>query len=99
MTDPEGRQPQNVYDDPEFFAGYSQLERFGEKWGAAYEHGAFVALLPDVAGSRVLDLGCGAGQLALHVAESGPAEVIGLDLSERMLEVARVERAHSRVTY
>ena len=99
MTDPEGRQPQNVYDDPEFFAGYSQLERFGENWGTAYEHGAFVALLPDVAGSRALDLGCGAGQLALHIAESGAAEVIGLDLSERMLEIARAERSHPRVTY
>jgi 2-polyprenyl-3-methyl-5-hydroxy-6-metoxy-1,4-benzoquinol methylase len=93
------RRPQNVYDDPEFLAGYSQLERFGENWGAAYEHGAFSALLPDVAGSRVLDLGCGAGQLTLHVAEAGAAEVMGLDLSERMLEVARTERAHPNATY
>ena len=99
MTDPEGRPPQNVYDDPEFFAGYSQLERFGENWGVAYEHDAFVALLPDVAESRILDLGCGAGQLALHLAESGAAEVIGLDLSERMLEIATAERSHPRVTY
>ncbi|MBA2634960.1 MAG: class I SAM-dependent methyltransferase [Chloroflexi bacterium] len=99
MKDPNGRRPQNVYDDPEFFAGYSQLERFGENWGTAYEHGAFVALLPDVAGSRVLDLGCGAGQLAVHIAEAGAAEVIGLDPSQRMLAVARVERAHPRVTY
>ena len=99
MTDPRGRQPQNVYDDPEFFAGYSQLERFGDDWGAAYEHTAFVALLPDVAGRQVLDLGCGAGQLTLYVAEAGAAEVIGLDLSERMLEVARTKRAHPRVTY
>lgn len=99
MTDPKRRQPQNVYDDQGFFAGYSQLERFGENWGTAYEHSAFAALLPDVAGSRVLDLGCGAGQLALHVAESGAAEVIGVDLSERMLEVATAERAHPRVTY
>jgi SAM-dependent methyltransferase len=99
VTDPEGRQPQNVYDDPEFFAGYSQLERFGENWGTAYEHDAFVALLPDVAGSRALDLGCGAGQLTLHVAESGAAEVIGLDLSQRMLAVARAERSHPRVSY
>jgi len=26
MADPE---PQNIYDDPAFFAGYSTLERFG----------------------------------------------------------------------
>ena len=27
--------PQNIYDDPEFFAGYSRLERFGAGWTQA----------------------------------------------------------------
>jgi 2-polyprenyl-3-methyl-5-hydroxy-6-metoxy-1,4-benzoquinol methylase len=91
--------PQNIYDDPNFFAGYAQIERFGSGWTKAMEHPSFMALLPDMAGLRVLDLGCGAGQLAFHLAEAGAAEVIGVDLSERMLEVARSERAHPRVTY
>ena len=50
-------------------------------------------------GHHVLDLGCGAGQLAHHLATRGAAEVVGVDLSERMLERARVEWAHTRVTY
>jgi len=91
--------PQNAYDDPEFFAGYSRLERFGAGWTKALEHPGFMALLPDVAGRRVLDLGCGAGYLAHHLAERGAADVIGVDLSERMLAVARAERGHPRVTY
>ncbi len=91
--------PQNVYDDPDFFAGYSRLERFGAGWTKAFEHPAFMALLPDVAGRRVLDLGCGAGQLAHHLATRGAAEVIGVDLSERMLGLARAERSHPRLTY
>lgn len=90
---------QNVYDDPDFFAGYSRLERFGAGWTKAFEQPSFMALLPDVAGRRVLDLGCGAGQLAHHLAERGAAEVIGVDVSERMLELARAERSHPRVTY
>ncbi len=90
---------QNVYDDPAFFAGYSGLDRFGKPWGAAYEHGAFLTLLPDPRGRRVLDLGCGAGQLSLHLAEGGAEEVIGVDVSERMLERARSERSHARITY
>src|SRR5438874_3699041 len=93
------RDPQNVYDDPRFFAGYSQLERFGAGWTKAMEHPSFMGLLPDVAGQRVLDLGCGVGQLAYHLAELGAAEVIGVDLSARMLELARAERAHPRVRY
>jgi 2-polyprenyl-3-methyl-5-hydroxy-6-metoxy-1,4-benzoquinol methylase len=91
--------PQNIYDDPRFFAGYAQMERFGSGWELALEHVDFLALLPSVQGRRVLDLGCGAGQLALHLATAGAAEVIGVDLSERMLELARAERAHPRVSY
>jgi SAM-dependent methyltransferase len=93
------RDPQNIYDDPRFFAGYSRLERFGAGWTKALEHPSFMGLLPDVAGKRVLDLGCGAGQLAVRLAELGAMEVIGVDVSERMLELARSERAHPRVTY
>jgi 2-polyprenyl-3-methyl-5-hydroxy-6-metoxy-1,4-benzoquinol methylase len=46
----------------------------------------------------VLDLGCGAGQLALHLTEAGAKEVVALDVSERMLELARAERAHPTIT-
>ena len=91
--------PQNIYDDPAFFAGYSRLERFGPGWTRALEHPSFMALLPDVAGRRVLDLGCGVGQLAHHLAERGAAEVIGVDISERMLALARAERSHPRLRY
>ena len=92
-------EPQNVYDDPEFFAGYSRLERFGAGWERASEHADLMGLLPDVAGRRVLDLGCGAGQLAHHLATLGAAGVVGLDVSERMLALARTRWAHARVTY
>jgi 2-polyprenyl-3-methyl-5-hydroxy-6-metoxy-1,4-benzoquinol methylase len=47
----------------------------------------------------VLDLGCGAGQLAHHLATRGAAEVVGLDVSEKMLALARADWAHPRVTY
>lgn len=91
--------PQNVYDDPGFFAGYSELERFGSDWGKGVEHADVLALLPPLAGRRALDLGCGGGQLALHLAEAGAAEVVAVDLSERMLAVARAARGHARIAY
>lgn len=92
-------EPQNIYDDPAFFAGYSTLERFGAGWERAAEHADLLALLPEVEGRRVLDLGCGAGQLARHLANQGAADVIGVDVSERMLALARADWAHPRVTY
>src|SRR5947199_8555052 len=87
------REPQNVYDDPAFFAGYSTLERFGAGWQRAMEHADLLGLLPDVRGWRVLDLGCGAGQLAHHLATIGAEEVVGVDISERTLAVARADGA------
>lgn len=96
--DPAASAPQNAYDDPDFFAGYSQLERFGAGWTLALEHPSFLAVLPDITGRRVLDLGCGAGQLAHHLAARG-ASVVAVDVSERMLALARAERSHPRLSY
>jgi SAM-dependent methyltransferase len=91
--------PQNIYDDPEFFAGYSRLERFGAGWAQGAEHAHFMQLLPALQGTRVLDLGCGMGQLAAPASARCAAEVIGVDISERMLALAAATHAHPRVTY
>jgi SAM-dependent methyltransferase len=91
--------PQNIYDDPAFLAAYSRLERFGAGWTTAFELPTLLGLLPPVTGRRVLDLGCGLGQLAHHLAEQGAAEVIGVDLSEQMLARARSNWSHSRVVF
>jgi len=47
-----------------------------------------VELLAPRAGERILDLGCGPGQLTKKIAESG-AEVVGLDASPEMIGQAR----------
>ena len=52
---------QNVYDDPAFFAGYSQLDRQVRGLDGAPEWPAIRAMLPDMSGKRVVDLGCGFG--------------------------------------
>jgi SAM-dependent methyltransferase len=55
---------------------------------AYYERPATLALLPPVQGKRVLDAGCGPGVYAEWLLEHG-AEVVGLDVSPRMVEQAR----------
>jgi SAM-dependent methyltransferase len=57
-------------------------------------------LLGDVAGKRVLDLGCGTGQASVVLARKG-ATVIAVDASERMLGRARqlAARGEARVDW
>ena len=54
--------------------------------------------LGDVAGERVLDLGCGAGDTALALARAG-AEVTGIDVSPDLIALARAADARGRVDW
>jgi len=54
----------------------------------AIERPTIDRLAGDVAGKRVLDLGCGAGPYSIWFAERG-AQVSGLDLSATMISLAR----------
>lgn len=51
----------DIYDEPAFFAGYSQMRRSVEGLDGAPEWPALRAMLPEVGGLRVVDLGCGFG--------------------------------------
>jgi 2-polyprenyl-3-methyl-5-hydroxy-6-metoxy-1,4-benzoquinol methylase len=52
---------QNIYDDPGFFQGYSQMARSIDGLDAAPEWPALRAMLPPMQGLKVVDLGCGYG--------------------------------------
>ena len=90
---------QNVYDDPEFFAAYQRMREAEAGINAAVEEPALRALLPDVTGTRVVDLGCGDGRLCRYLAELGAANVLGVDPSARMLALARQRTSDRRVHY
>ncbi len=90
---------QNIYDDPDFFAGYAQLPRSRQGLGAVFEWPAFQRLLPALRDKRVLDLGCGLGYFAREARARGAREVIGVDLSERMLQQARAQTNDTAITY
>lgn len=50
---------QKIYDTPDFFSGYSQLPRQVQGLNGAPQWPALRAMLPNLAGKRVADLGCG----------------------------------------
>jgi len=90
---------QNIYDNPEFFAGYSQFLRSTEGLAGAAEWPALQAMLPDLQGRRVVEVGCGFGWFCRWAREAGAAEVLGLDISERMLERARATTSDPAIRY
>jgi SAM-dependent methyltransferase len=90
---------QNIYDDPDFFAGYSQLPRSVHGLAGAGEWPAISAILPPLAGAAVVDLGCGFGWFCRWVREHGAATVLGIDLSANMLARAVEETQDPAISY
>jgi SAM-dependent methyltransferase len=90
---------QNIYDDPAFFAGYAQLPRSRSGLDVVFEWPAFQRLLPKLRDKRVLDLGCGLGYFAREARAHGARQVLGVDLSERMLQQARARTNDAGITY
>ena len=90
---------QNMYDDEEFFVAYSGLRRSIEGLDGAPEWPALRSMLPDMAGRRVVDLGCGFGWFSRWAAQAGAASVLGIDLSANMLERAVADTDDDRVSY
>jgi len=90
---------QNVYDDAAFFAAYGRLPRSVVGLDAAPEWPTLRSLLPPVTGLRIVDLGCGYGWFCRWAVAGGATSVLGIDISERMLERAAADTNDARVTY
>ena len=90
---------ENKYDDPVFFEKYAQMNRSRLGLQGAGEWKTLEPMLPDFAGRDVLDLGCGYGWHCAYAAEHGARSVLGLDISGKMLEVARGHHAASVIEY
>jgi SAM-dependent methyltransferase len=90
---------QNIYDRPDFFAAYSQLGRSIQGLDGAPEWPAIRALVPDLSGKRVVDLGCGFGWFSRWAREAGAARVLGLDLSRSMLARAKADTRDPAIEY
>ncbi len=90
---------QNIYDDPDFLAGYVTLDRQVHGLRGAAEWPVLRSLLPDMDGRRVVDLGCGFGWFSRWADEHGAASVLGVDVSRNMLARARSDTTSPTVDY
>lgn len=80
---------ENKYDNSSFFEQYGKMLRSQKGLEGAGEWHALKKMLPDFTGKDVLDLGCGFGWHCRYAIENGANSVIGVDLSEKMLEKAK----------
>ena len=90
---------ENKYDNSDFFSQYSQMSRSVEGLKGAGEWHVLQKMLPDFAGKRVLDLGCGFGWHCVYAIEHGATHVTGIDISEKMLEEARKRNPSPFIEY
>jgi cyclopropane fatty-acyl-phospholipid synthase-like methyltransferase len=89
----------NEYDNPNFFEAYSQMDRSKKGLDGAGEWHELKKLLPDFTGKTVLDLGCGYGWHCRYAVENGAEKVIGIDLSEKMVEKAKEMTDSPKISY
>lgn len=89
----------NIYDDKNFFDQYAKMSRSRQGLSGAGEWHQFKALFPDLSGKSVLDLGCGYGWHCKYAVECGAKQVLGIDLSEKMIQEANEKNADPKITY
>ncbi|MFD7008701.1 class I SAM-dependent methyltransferase [Rhodococcus jostii] len=77
-----------TFNDYDAYASAYDADTENNVYNALYERPATLALVGDVAGSKVLDAGCGSGALSRALVAAGAA-VTGVDLSTGLLAIAR----------
>ena len=90
---------QNIFDNEKFYEGYKKIRRNPDNANVQEEKPALYSLLPNLEGLSVLDLGCGFGENCKIFSERGAAEVTGIDISKKMLYVAKEENKTHNITY
>ena len=89
----------SIFDNEQFFSGYQELRRREQNSNDLIIDPALETLLPDLTGKTVLDLGCGDGKHCVDFIARGAKSVVGIDISEKMLQIARTENANDAIRY
>ncbi|MET1178350.1 methyltransferase domain-containing protein [Peribacillus simplex] len=90
---------QNKYDDANFFTAYEQMPRSVKGLEAAGEWHVLKELMPNLHNKSVLDLGCGFGWHCRFAREQQASSVVGVDISDNMLQRAREKTDDPSISY
>lgn len=92
---------QNIYDNERFAKQYDTLrfEKQGTNANDLIEIPNFRKLMPKVAHKTILDLGCGYGENDKYFKELGAKSILGIDISNHMIEIANKENKMDGIEY
>ncbi len=89
----------NIYDDNEFFKDYINIRNEAGNYNDLQEQPIIFSMLGDLRGKNVLDVGCGYGSTAFKIHKKGAKSVLGIDISQTMLQKAREENFAENIYY
>lgn len=90
---------QNIYDNPSVFEEYIKFPRQVQGLDAAPEWSNLRAMIPDLHGLKLLDLGCGFGWICRWAVENGATAAHGIELSQNMLSKTKEFSEDPAITY
>lgn len=90
---------QNIFDNEVFFEGYKKIRENAINANNLFEIPALFSMMPELKGKRVLDLGCGFGEHCKLFVDYGAEKVVGIDISNKMLEIAKKENSDPKIVY
>lgn len=80
---------QNIYDNPHFFEKYKDLRDQDKGINELLEQPVIKRLMTTVENKTILDLGCGLGQQIQSLLSQKPKQIIGVDISQKMIKEAQ----------
>lgn len=89
----------NVYDDESFFKQYKELRSQNINANKILENPMIKLMLPQIQGKKILDLGCGDGNMDKYFVYMGAEKVVALDISKKMINEAKKINKDERIEY
>lgn len=90
---------QNIYDNEIFFDNFERTRSDRINFNDLIETPILLSMLPNLCGRKILDIGCGMGQHLKQYSDMGASTVLGIDISEKMLNYAREHNNAENITY
>jgi SAM-dependent methyltransferase len=89
----------NTFDNETLFENYKKVRTKGVNYNNLLEQPAMKSLMPDLKDKVILDMGCGFGFSCVEFRKKGAKKVIGIDISDKMLEAARSQSTDENLQF